>query len=465
RIITALSELSLWKKIGVENEPTIDILIEQLKTLESGMSLKSDERERVRMVLSRDPNRVIKETGHCLSLDSSWLPISKFSYYLSNNLKGGVDSLFSHVKKETVDLRMNESGAVPEIFQNYGLKDLQSSIFMRLSNVKNGNGKEETRPWMATLGGLLSRVQNEKPEEELKIREIGARISNTIWTPVEKIEITPYIGEIPAGREQNPDVYWDDIRLYVKDVSAGRLLDLVPSELKRGCQINDVSIAIERCYDRNPELVKEYCMENFSIISETEVTLDCNQSENNNLNLPSDDRKGIIHFSEMKNTFTDDTNIVKGNVCKKINEGSKDSSDVDEHIKLKESENVPVRHSLIDIFTDNLQYKINPNSQKYFHSDGSWIEKSEKPFNWEIRSQDGELIVQLWIHEGFLSRGIEMPADVYGVIEKNPKATAIILRAEDNGADVISGTQLISEIKKQELGLYPAKYRLRRIVD
>ena len=52
-----------------------------------------------------------------------------------------------------------------------------------------------------------------------------------------------------------------------------------------------------------------------------------------------------------------------------------------------------------------------------------------------------------------------------GYNRKDPRRTAVILRADDDGLDAISGMKLLEMVKAEELGLFPAKFRLRRTTE
>jgi hypothetical protein len=49
------------------------------------------------------------------------------------------------------------------------------------------------------------------------------------------------------------------------------------------------------------------------------------------------------------------------------------------------------------------------------------------------------------------------------MIERDPERSVILLRSEDDGVDVIPGTTLLTQLEREELRLFPAKYRLRRM--
>jgi len=119
--------------------------------------------------------------------------------------------------------------------------------------------------------------------------------------------------------------------------------------------------------------------------------------------------------------------------------------------------------SLHEIFAEKFHYYRDPANGRYVSSNGSWIKKAERPFHWEIHSPDGEVIGRLWENDGNLSKGVEVPAEVWGMIERQPERSVILLRSEDDGVDVIPGTALLTQLEREELRLFPAKYRLRRV--
>lgn len=467
-VLPILRDLPLWSRVGVAYEPTTDILIGQLKDLESGSSVETADRNRIKMILTRAPLRAWHETGHWLSLDATWKPVSDFSYFLSKNRVGGADALFPQVKGITADMRVGDNPEITALISASGLKDLQSALFLRVSDLVADGTSEGNRLWMTTLGKLLKRVKYENANEEQKIREMGTRLSETIWKPISDIRVTPYLGGSPAGREQTPEVFWDDRVLYLRKLPPGRLLKVVPTELRKACSVQAVADAIGYCYDRDPVLVSEYCKENFKLLPEAQEPLISQPPVLSGGKTGSDPQEGILHIVPIQSTssdvFSDETDLQEVKPEPELH-----TAPISNRQPLHTSSpptgggDRPQRRSLIEIFAEKYHYQRAQSNDHFSSADGSWIQRCERPFQWEIISPDGDVLGRLWIEDEKLSGGIEMPAEVWGMIEKDPKKSAVLLRAEDDGADVISGTALLAGIEHEDLRLFPAKYRLRRI--
>jgi len=452
RVLFQIRDLPLWNRIGVEYEPTIDILIQQLQTLKPGTHIDSKDRIRIRTILSRAPHRVWEENGHWLGLDGAWNPTSAFSYYGSSSIVGGADSLFPQVKGITADFRMIDGNEIAGFVSKTRLKDLQSDLSFSVSYFVEADEQRKIAPWMEILGQLLMRVSHKNPEEKEFYRDIGARLSETVWIPVLELEVTPYLNGSPAGKEQRPEVFWDDQELYVQEMPPGRLLKIVPSELKRACSIQAVSDAIIHCYDRDPEIVKEYCEENFTLIPDTEDPSPSSSQVPPLLESPSDPNPGILHIKPNGKTGSDGE--------KPMSEKPPDTPTP----PLKPIKR-PGKRKLIDILVEKYQFVRGSSKGHFYHADGSWIRKGESPFQWEMYSSDGDIRGRFWVNEGKLSKGIEIPAEVWRLIQHDPEKTVILLRSDDDGADVIPGNILLTGVEQEELGLFPAKYRLRRITE
>lgn len=471
RVMPTLQDLPLWNRVGVLQEPTSDILIQQLKQLKSGSCIESQDRGRIRAILQREHYRALNETGHWINLDWIWKPVSELTYYISRSMGQGIDELFPSVKGATADMRMIDSVVVDPLVLAAKLENLQSKLSHRVTCHERGNGQQGIRPWMMTLGRAFGRVGHDDPDEEKQIREIGARIANTVWTPVTVLGVTPYLDGSPVGREQKQEVFWDDLMLYIQEMPFGRLLKVVPTELSRHVPLQSVKDAIVHCSERDPHIIMEYCEENFTLLPEGTIPEDNLKPDQQIAADTSDNNNPVVfHIDGIERFNTDgkanEEDLPSGSSIPNPSQDSVADSKISRPLlSHKGAAEHPRRLSLIEILADKQRYQWNPANLRYIHDDSSWLQKSEAPFHWEMCSPTGEVIGRFWMHDNTLSKGIEMPAEVWGIIEKDPRRTAVILRADDDGLDAISGMKLLEMVKAEELGLFPAKFRLRRTTE
>ena len=103
-IRASVRELSLWRRIGVAERPTVDLAITWLKKLKSGELDQPDSR-RVQALLRRYPFRIWEDCGHWLNLAGEWVAVDGLSYALTMQLLVPWAHLHSFVKQKTADLR------------------------------------------------------------------------------------------------------------------------------------------------------------------------------------------------------------------------------------------------------------------------------------------------------------------------------------------------------------------------
>ena len=82
-IRASVEDLTLWRKMGIEERPTADLSIQWLKDLQSGQALSQQDSRRVRALLMRYPARVWEECSHWLNLAGEWVHTSRLVYSLT----------------------------------------------------------------------------------------------------------------------------------------------------------------------------------------------------------------------------------------------------------------------------------------------------------------------------------------------------------------------------------------------
>lgn len=458
RIIPQLQDLGLWSRIGVMPEPTGDVLVEQMKALGSGQPIKKEDRSRIKAILSREPFRIWNELHHWLSLDSHWKPISEMTYYVSRNVGQFVDGLSPAVKSDSADVRMVDFSSVDGLVAHSGLIDLQSAIKPKVTDFKPGQGKVEVRPWMASLGGVLRRVQSEDPEEEEQIRAVADRLSATRWTPTNHLAVMPYLNGTPVGKEERPDIFWDDQSLYVRDLSAGRLLHLIPAELRRGVTIASVRDAITHCYEREADVIVDYCSDNFTLRPEGAIVHPRGKGDGNEEQKEEDDDTLFPHGRRGEDDLED---LVE-------DDDGPTGSDPDEDIENGPRENQRERHHqprpprLIEIFMESEGYHRGQDG-RFEHPDGGYVQRCDPPFHWELYDRFDTLRGRFWVKDALLRKGVEIPYEVYRSIELEPRQSAIILRGdrELEPVEVLRGKDLFDRIREERIKVFHATYRIR----
>ena len=100
----SLSELAIWRKIGVPERPTADMEIEWLKGLPSSGKLTPVQARRVRRLLPVYPGRIWNESRHWLNLEGDWAPAGSLGYSLTMQSLVSWGHLFPSIKGKTAGL-------------------------------------------------------------------------------------------------------------------------------------------------------------------------------------------------------------------------------------------------------------------------------------------------------------------------------------------------------------------------
>lgn len=269
-IRSPVGDLTLWRKMGVEERPTADLALQWLKELPSGQSLPQGDARRIRALLARYPARIWEECGHWLNLAGQWVPTSQLAYSLTMQPLIPWGHLHQSVKQQTADLQRlpgEVTGATP--FSN--LPHLAGHIEDRFYRAPLFTRSPESKDWLATLGMVLRRVELEAETDTKRIRSLAETLAKTSWQMTPSLEIIPYIDGTPAGTPRRMDVLWLGEMLYVDDIPKAKLAKRVPEEIAKAFNRADIKAALDYSFERSPGDIREYLEENFKLAASEEI--------------------------------------------------------------------------------------------------------------------------------------------------------------------------------------------------
>jgi hypothetical protein len=223
----AVLDLSLWRRIGVADRPSVDLALQWLRTLTGGKPLSGDDARRVRSLLARYPTRIWEECGHWINLSGDWVPIDTLAYAISMQSLFTYGHLHDWVKRKTADFRQLSADMVdnPPLSS---LAPLSSLVEERFSQPSLLAGFEDRRAWLIAFGNQLGRIELADPAETERVRALAAAIAATSWVQAVKLEVIPYLNGVPAGTPRVADILWLDGKLFVSPLSKAKLAKRVP---------------------------------------------------------------------------------------------------------------------------------------------------------------------------------------------------------------------------------------------
>jgi len=464
----------LWRKIGVAERPTSELAIQWLKGLPSGQVLSQNDVRRVRALLARYAARIWDETGHWLNLAAEWVPVSAIGYALTMQSLVPWSHLHEWVKQKTADLQRCPVETT-EQYPFSGIPLLAGHVENRFHRNPKLSGRPERRPWLNVLGAGLRRIELENDAETERIRALALVLAETTWQTSPGLEIIPYIDGVPAGTPKRAEAIWLGNVLYVEDRGLAKVARAISQELGRVFGRQEITDAIKLCFDRSPEFVSEYLEENFRLspieaaqpsadekkANESAATTSSTGSPTSPIPSPDVDNKLDDLHGELVEVNKDEREAAP-----EINLNGSEEDDTS--FEDREPQPVRERHepkvakpSIMECFARKHGFRKD-HDNRFFHSDGSWIEKKPDDARfWERRTGKGELVRYYWAKDHCLEQQpLQIEADIWGLIEKFPELYTLVLLDMQDAPIELVGVRLRSMRESGEITLHPATYRL-----
>jgi hypothetical protein len=467
----AVGDLAFWRKVGVAERPTADLVIDWLKALPSGVALPQDEARRVRALLARHPILIWEECKYWLNLAGEWAPADGLSYALTMQSLIPWSHLHQWVKQKTADLQRLPA----EVTSNLPfctLPALSQNLEERLHRDLLSSDLHEKKEWLVVFGTELRRVELDREEETHRVRGLAGSLAQTEWHSKHGLEIVPYINGTPAGTPRKADVLWLDSALYVDHLPRAKLARRVPEEIGKAFGRADIKAALDYSFERSAKDVREYLEENFqlaacaSLPGEERITLRENSakepdSPDESESEPRDRAASVEETGEQSEEgLTADTGQ------EEAPSDEQEQPTTDSEANASEPRQRPAakvaKPSLIERFAKAQGFRKD-GDERFFHEDGSWIGRAAagSSFPWDRRNRAGELIRSYLPLPWCLEREpLEIKAEVWGLLEQRPDLYALIGTRPDDSPIELTGTALVELRQTGKVTLYPATYRL-----
>lgn len=445
-------QLSFWPRIGVAERPAIEQTLEWLQSLEPGTKLEGASLRRVRTVLAREPRRVLEACNHWLSLDSTWQPIKQLRYRLTMQSLMKWGELAPFIKQSTANLQM-VSADVTLLPGFSDMRDLTQVVELRVTKRVDDHSRAALVPdWLKEFAVNLCRIELPDESDTIRVRSVAERLYFTDWQPVSKIEVTPYIDGAPAGEPSRPKVFWGQADFFVGALSPARLHKDLVEELSRPFSHAAISAATAACADRSAAFVREYMAAEFKINPDLPLPGSAPASEQGNA--APDSPPAIPESIEPPRVEPLDTN-----------ENTPEQLEDEEQGELPPATSVsrkPVvpEQSLIWRYASTQGFRAQKDGKRFLNPDGRYIQRGEKPFSWEERRPDGDLIARIAVYDSHLSEGFQIPAELWLLVKDSPAATRLVLLGDRDQPIALPGVELVRLHGAGKIKLYPSQYRL-----
>jgi hypothetical protein len=453
---SAAHALALWLRVGVPERPVLEKTLEWLKTLAAGTRLDGTSYSRASRALARGGRRVWDELGHWLSLDQSWEPTSGLRYRVSMRNLTRWEKLTASTKRSTADLRMLHGEAAEEAPFTV-VRPLAEVISMQVTNAPPVSGRRWGVEWLEPLAEGLSQVKLADESATTKVRSVARRLLNTTSQSVSLLEATPYIDGTPAGEPLMPKVLWSETKLYLVDQPTARLYRELKDELGRPFAESSVAEAVAHCIDRTAEFVREYLAANFEIDAQAELAVDAGKNESGGEAWESTDSPKGHEDGEEEQSEDADADVEP----EPAGEGGYESEAEEEEKEKEGKAPTPKEPTFMDRYARARGFRWHEEERCYTHANGAWIEKAEAPFNWQEHVNGDDAARRLFVVEESLVRGVEIPYELWRLMEINPDSIALVLCGEE-GAPHEFGASRLQQLKAAgQIVLHQSRFILR----
>lgn len=467
----SVADLTLWRKVGVRDRPTIQLALEWLKKLPSGQLLASGDAHRVRELLKRYPVQIWEACGHWLNLAGEWVPVSKLRYGLTMQPLIAWRHLEQWVKQQTADLQwLSVEFTRNEPFAS--LPPLAGELEERFSQPPLFAGRQDSKEWLATVSAELCRLRLDSETETERVRAIAFRLSKTGWQLTPGLETIPYLNGVPAGKPRRTDVVWLDGILHVDELTRAKLAKRVPEEIGKHFGRPDIKAALDYSFERSSADIQAYLEENFDLDAVDQVSgFDAGrESAAPDTNSAADSETDEVRAEEHA---SGDDEVVVTDAAGQHSDGL-DPNDQESDQETSELEGIsgtgnrtrppprPRKPTIIERFAWSKGYRKDGDDRFYSDRDGSWLGRANgSRFPWELCNASGDLERYYWPKDHCLEREpLQLEAEVWVLIDEHPDKYALILEDGNGNAIEVSGTRLRTMVDDGMLTLFPATYRI-----
>ncbi|MFN3189122.1 MAG: sacsin N-terminal ATP-binding-like domain-containing protein [Aureliella sp.] len=515
-IHASFDSLPLWKRLGVADRPTLELVIAWLTGLPTDSKLPSDTARRVQACLKSFPAQIHDQLGLWLSLDHRWMPVDSFRFKHCHGTNLRIADLFVAAKSHTADLRGVSMDRLDDRFGH--VTDLSSAIEFKVSEILQPRTVGPAPDWLIALGTALERLVHIEADVQQRVRELGRRMHQSVWQPVTSLQVTPYLESAPVGQPLRPSILWAESTLFVRDAPLVEIIEELVGELQRPFEMPTIAEAIRICIDRPSRFIQQYLESKFELepiaepapqvnskepIESTSDSIETpNQAEGNEWQFPLMDETNAAANSQPSNNGnsltlgsndlatnaaspedetvleneddaaeppTDDAHVVseetspRPDVIQSHGESQSNGKPQVEPSEKKPSD--PAKRPLVERYAEMLGLTFLESRNAYFKGDGTRMLKSSGTFGYEFYDASGRLTRQVWMTTQSLPAGLEVPAEVWELIKSSPETTAIVCEGHHDQIVELTGTELRQMLDQETLQLFPAKYRLKQIAE
>lgn len=465
-IRSSVRDLELWRRIHVADRPNAELILKWLSELPTEETLPSDQVKRIKGNLARLGSSAWEQSGHWLNLSNQLVRTSEINYSVSMQSLTKTQELFPEIKRVTADFTMLDVATQAD-YPFTSVPPLAKCLDEQVTGKSSQTFLKCEKPWLECLAKNLSRIKDSSEAEQEKLVEAANRLCKTEWRQGKGLETIPYLDGVPVGASRKASALWSNTILYVEKAPLAHQAGPVAHEINRGFNNQKIGEAVKFCFERDLEFITQYMEQEFTLVeqqsdSRTEpdepviaaIETAADQTEHPVIDrstsaisdAPQDESTSLIVEEELESASPTQPASVSTSKQKPRNSGHSD------------------KPSLIERYATSLGLYSDGNG-KFIDGKGTVLLCADNSiFQWELRDE-GELRHRLFTIEQCLeTTPIKVDSEVWSLLHGRPESHALIVLASDGTPSLITGSELMMELDEGRIKLYPASYRLSRII-
>jgi hypothetical protein len=453
--------IGLWAKLEIKPQPRAEDALRWLGSLPIEVGLAEPDRKAAAAVLDLYPLDAWSVQKRWLSLQGRIAPTASFRWACLE--PRAVTGLFANVRAETADFSMLGHARLLAVLPN-APRLLETSLERRvLGHVATAGSPEREDGWLQALGQVLAHLKDDSVDGQIleADRRAGQRLAGTRWIPATSVTVQPSLDGTTAGSQSPVSILWIRDLLYV-DGDSVHAYKAVVEELQRPFQTLSARGIIRDCVGRQPEWIQQYAAAHLEL---AEGTDDARQAEASSPHGEPEQTKLASVFPKRVENHESNSAGLTAVESEAENDRGRDHSPPEEptHQTLPPREKPasprePSKSDRLASFLEGRGFHWDASNGRYVHPDGSFIQRSEGIFPWELISAD--VVTLLWLADTGLSAdtGVQLPAEIWNAARRGH---AVLLSPEGIGNREDHFSTLRAEVEAQKLELYPSVYTIR----
>lgn len=449
-----LVDLSLWERLNVAPQPTVDLMLNWLRSLSHDQRLSDSDARRVRNLLSRAPQRVWEEVKHWLSAIRTWEPVETLRYGADDVAVAA--NLFPAVRQATADLSMLSPelcGQAP--FSHLPL--LAQVLEQRQTTCQPAGAASQPR-WLVALADCLLRARSKAQsasngngdDADPPWLPIAARLRKTQLQPVMSIQVIPYLNGEPAGQPNTRHGLWQDDRLYV--VGTGpRVYRALVDEISSAFDDHTIKRAIAACAQREPDWINEYFEAEFDLAPPESIAVTRSHDAAELSSGPEAPAAGPP-TGEPEKPETEPGNE---------DEPDEEEDGVDVVIQRRKRARQARRDEAFAAFARRAGFERADGTDTFVDHSGARIQRASGMWHYERIDADGQ-IYYYWVCDKSLDQGVTLRAETWHLLHAQPKQVSLLIPQPDGTLREYTGVEIQQLVSDRTIELFPAAYRLCR---